>query len=236
MMRESGEALMVLRQDMGLTQAEFARQIGVPASTISVVEAGKRGLNARSLEQIATAIGCRLIVDADGWSVVYSDKKDSGSVFPEGNPNRDREVETHWGGALPVLGRASAGPGSFVDEHGVEWVSVQRMVQQRLDGVVVVEGESMSPMLEAGDLVGLRRYEELQFGDVVVAQDRRCETVLIKVWGGYSEDRGMAFLHSVNPGFGALQIPAGEIELLGCAYGVIRMERLRVHWTGTDQL
>ena len=107
-------------------------------------------------------------------------------------------------------------------------MSVNDAVQRRLDGLVVVEGESMSPLLDDGDIIGLRREEEYRTGDVVVAQDLRSEVVHVKVWGGLDEHYGVAFLNSVNPAFEVIRLKVQDISILGVAYGLFRLRKLKV--------
>jgi transcriptional regulator with XRE-family HTH domain len=51
-----GRELKETRQALGLTQAEVARRLGVAASYLSAVEAGKRNLTLAQLAKIANAM------------------------------------------------------------------------------------------------------------------------------------------------------------------------------------
>jgi len=175
------------------------------------------------LERIAKAANCRICVGPDGWSLLDS------QLAPT-NPNRDEatSLAEQWKRALPLVGQASAGDGGcFLDEAGVTWFSLDDAWSRRLDGLVYVKGDSMAPMLDDGDLVGLRRVDDLLDGDVVVVQDLRADVLHIKVWEPADDDRTVV-LRSVNPAHRNLTLSAGDVQILGVAYGLLRLRKLRV--------
>jgi len=177
-----------------------------------------------SIERIAAASGCDLVVGAGGWRVL--DDHISKPTNPMRGDAHDRSEP--WRRSLPVIGSASAGAGGcYVDGGGVTWFSVEEAVQRQLDGLVYVHGDSMAPMLEDGDMVGLRRVDALVDGDVAVIQDLRADVLHIKVWQAADDDQWI-YLRSVNPAHQVLIFRRADVQVLGVAYGLMRLKKLRV--------
>ena len=218
-----GQLLHELRQRRGETQPHFAALTNVKPSTVSMRENDKVAVPSDELEQLAKAIGRRLAVGPNGWEALPI-------LDPPENPLRDERLSPSDRrlSALPVVGEASAGDGGcFIDDGGVAWFSVEEAVRRQLDGLVYVRGNSMTPMLDDGDLVGLRRVDEVADGDVVVVQDMRADVLHIKVW--QDPDEGdTVHLRSINPEHRTLILKSNDVQVLGVAYGLLRLRKLRV--------
>ena len=222
-MIELSKLLRSVRKQRKENQTQFGALTSVTPSTVSLREHGDNGVPSAELELLARATGLRFTVGPEGWEVIAP---------PPGapsNPLRDEPapIDEQWRTSLPLLGRAAAGDGALVDGEGVTWFPVSAALR-RFDGLVKVEGDSMSPLLQDGDLVGLRSYDDYDVGDVVVAQDLRSEAIHIKVWAGLDAELGYAFLNSVNPACAHLRLRVDDLAVLGVAYGLLRLRRLKV--------
>lgn len=86
-----------LRKQYNLSQAKFAKLIGRPAPTISMVETGKVGVSDNMLEQIHKAFDDRSIPEktSDATSEKQADPKKRGSKVPVENPEdvRNRLID-----------------------------------------------------------------------------------------------------------------------------------------------
>ena len=114
------------------------------------------------------------------------------------------------------------------------WMSVHAAAQTKLDGLVNVRGDSMEPLLEHGDVVGLRKVESIREGDVIIAQHLGDDTIYIKVYGGHNEESGTVYLLSINPSYGIIRARTAEVGILGQAHSLFRLRPLRIDWKGTD--
>jgi transcriptional regulator with XRE-family HTH domain len=57
-----GELIKLIRSHLGLSQTALARRAGVPQSTVSRVEAGKKDVSLSTLQKILEASSCDLIL------------------------------------------------------------------------------------------------------------------------------------------------------------------------------
>lgn len=217
-----GQALRLAREQAGWSQTELARRVGMDRSLLSRREAGLIPTPARVIREIAAATNRVIAVSSAGWSVIEPTPP---TIAP--NPARDLPLDPPADRPfrIPLLGTASAGPGSWQDDGPHDTVSLAAAWLTRLDGAVRVHGDSMSPLLRDGDIVGVRLGEDFEIGDVVVAIASYGECV-IKVYAGQTD--GVLSLTSANPRYpGAIGTPE-ELNIQGVAYGLLRPQRLRV--------
>ena len=62
-----GQAVRHFREEAGLTQAEFARQVGLQQSHLSELESGKMTEQTRRLVSLFKALGVRMVVERADW-------------------------------------------------------------------------------------------------------------------------------------------------------------------------
>lgn len=217
-----GEALRTLREDLGLSQSEFARQLGCRPSTISMRERDQIGVPTAELQRIMAETGRVIAAAPTGWVLANGPDR-----FP-GNPDReDRHVVERRGDGLPVFGDVSAGTGVFAEDEAREWFDIQRRWVAQIDGVLRVTGDSMEPMLRRGDWIGVRLEEYYRDGDVVILEMGPQAEVLIKVYAGETAE-GQSVFASLNPQYPPLVLRDRDHEVRGVAYGMWRDGRLRV--------
>lgn len=213
------EVLTVARQKRGLSQSALARRLGVSSVTVNRREAGRIDVPGSGILRLAQDLDCVIAATPDGWQIV-----EPGSERRELPANADRDQPL---GAIedkqyqiPLLGCASAGPGTWND-HPPETISVADRWLTKLDGVIEVHGDSMEPLLENGDLVGARLGEDYTIGDVVIAIADWGEC-LIKVFGGHLEEEGLLILTSLNPSYAPIVGRPDVLSIQGVAYGLLR--------------
>lgn len=249
-MQTLGQALVDLRRQAGLSQEDVARIVERSQPVVSLREAGRSQIPASDLAKLAAASGLTIVATPHGWGVVRAAGgaddltarlKAFGSTedpsMPEitlqikaglpVHPRRDHALDPDEDApfSLPLLGRAAAGPGSWNDEAELETVSVASRWLTRLDGAILVHGDSMEPLLRDGDLVGVRLHEDYEVGDVVVAVAGAGECI-IKVFGGLVN--GLVVLNSANLAHPPVVGAPDQLDIQGVAYGLLRAERLRV--------
>jgi len=62
-----GQAVRHFREEAGLTQAEFARQVGLQQSHLSELESGRMTEQTRRLVSLFKALGVRMVVEKADW-------------------------------------------------------------------------------------------------------------------------------------------------------------------------
>jgi len=222
------ELASVLREGRAkaqITQAQLAEKLDVHFTTVSQRERGVAELPADQLRRFAQATEQWLCVSPDGeWQ-----------LGPPGLPTRSDPWREERSGdqakpqvELMVYGHVSAGPGIVNEEDG-QWLDMIEVWRRHVDGVALVTGDSMEPMLREGDWVGVRLEEDMpRYGDIAVFRNGWSHEVQIKVWGGIRGEE--ATLLSLNPTHGPVHRRLGELQILGVAYGLLRPGRLRAPW------
>jgi repressor LexA len=121
---------------------------------------------------------------------------------------------------VPILGRVQAGLPLLAEENleGTiplprEWARGDHLFMLR------VKGDSMrNAHIVDGDLVLVRQQANAENGEIVVARLRGAEVTLKRLYR-----RGhKVILKAENPRYAAIQVPAGEAEIVGKAIGVYR--------------
>lgn len=98
----------------------------------------------------------------------------TGRAAPEPLPSTDH---THW---VPVLGRVAAGIPAEMIEDVIDYEEIDDSVGEAF--ALVIAGDSMEPKLSRGDVVIVRRQEDVESGDVAVVavngSDATCKKIV----------------------------------------------------------
>ena len=199
-----GRFLRKRRMVHRLTQGELGALIGVPQRTISAYEQTDTVLSSEQLDQLAQALG----EDTAAWRHAAGYEENplpsprvsevSGEYVPRPSDSR-----------LPVAGVLRAGEVTMATEEYAEYFPCLAEHAALADYVVRIEGWSMTPKLEPGDFVAVRKGVLPVSGDIVVA--RRGEDTFVKRF--VRRTREGVLLRSDNPEYGELQ--GDDIEILG---------------------
>lgn len=152
--------LKKLRESKGLSQAKFAKEIGVSQSTVGMWESGKNKPEFSTLIKIA-----------DFFNVTTDILTGAETEAPKKNT---------W---VPVLGSVQAGiPVDAIEdildyeeikpellEHGEEYFALQ------------VKGDSMQPKMDAGDVVIVRKQSDVNHGDTAIVLVNGSEATIKRV-------------------------------------------------------
>lgn len=219
------EALQEARRRLGLTQAQMGERLGEHRVTVAKRESGAIGVPAEVLARLAERVGIVLVPNRRGWEIL-----DPVEWVPT-NPDRDAPYRAAGpDDGLPLIGDGGAGPPAAMLDHPEEWVSVDRDLRHWVDALIRVDGDSMAPLLQKGDLVGLRRGGPYRPGDVVAVMDLMDQDLLIMIFWGLYED-GSLSLASYNPAYEPILYEVGTAEVVGSIWGTWRGGPYRVHPT-----
>lgn len=210
------EAVREARVGAGLTQVGLAKLLGKHPTSIVHREAGKSDVSGVELAKLAQVTRARFVVTADGWSVIGPD-----DALPD-NPDRDSPYAVPGPDeGIPIAGWAGAGEPAAVLDQPEEWLDVTREWRNKVDGVIQIEGDSMSPFIRNGDFVGLRKSATAHPGDIVGVLDLRGQEMIVKVFWGCRAN-GEMVLVSYNPESSPMFYAAGTAEIIGTVWGVWR--------------
>lgn len=191
---KQGQRLKARRLELGLSLRELAERTGLSGSTIQRYETGeteklpleKARLLAKGLE---TTVGRLLELDgADLESAIET------NVYP-----------------IPVFDSVSAGFGCYADSAAVAYRLTPIMNAADAENYlwINVRGDSMSPKIEDGDRILVRRQDIVENGSVAVVMIED-EAVVKKIRYG----RGWLELHSFNPYYPVRRFEGAELEAI----------------------
>ena len=181
--------LKELREQKGLSQDAFSKDIGVSQSTVGNWESGTRQPKMDVLEKIA-----RYFDVSTDYLLGRSDE----SVLPQSDPT--------W---INVLGRVAAGiPIEAIEEVIDREQITEAMARSGSYIGLQIHGASMEPRMREGDVVIVRLQDDCDSGDTVIAMvngDEATCKILQKTPEGIS-------LLSTNPAYSPMFFSNREIE------------------------
>ena len=174
-----GAKLKKCRKDMSLSQKEFGQKIGVAESTVSLYESNKRFPDADTLKMISALFGVSL-------------------DYLRGNAPAKavQQKPTGRGVRIPVLGRVVAG----IPIEAVEEILDYEEITPELAATgeffaLQVKGDSMLPKLEEGDVVIVKKQEDVETGDIAIVLVNGDEATIKQV----KKVNGGIMLYGFNP-------------------------------------
>lgn len=147
-----GAKLKKCRKDMSLSQKEFGQKIGVAESTVSLYESNKRFPDADTLKKISALFEVSLDYLLGNAPAKTVQQKNSGR-----------------GVRIPVLGRVVAG----IPIEAVEEILDYEEITPELAAsgeffALKIRGHSMEPRMMEGDVVIVRRQDDVESGDIAI--------------------------------------------------------------------
>lgn len=139
--------LKAARKKKGLTQIEVAKYIGLTQGAYSAWENGHVKIDSQSLARLAELLGV---------SMHYLLGEDEDAVQPKAF-------------RIPVLGEVAAGLPMMAEENIVDYEEIDPAMAAsgELFGLRI-KGSSMEPRIKEGDVVIVRKQEDVDTGDVAV--------------------------------------------------------------------
>ena len=200
-MNTLGDRIRILRSGRALTQQAVAEALGVSRSAVAMWEKDEREPDLETLAQLAK------LLDVPLSALVEREE----APMPENlRPVRARRI--------PLLGAIAAGEPIFAEEEHETYVDVGGGV--RADFALEVKGESMEPLYKDGDVVYIRRQDDVRDGQVaaVVVDD---SATLKRV---YHLPVGVQLM-PLNPAFAPMLFTpenSDSVRILGLAVGYFR--------------
>lgn len=174
-----GAKLKKCRKDRSLSQKEFGQKIGVAESTVSLYESNKRFPDADTLKKISALFEVSL------------------DYLLGNEPAKAAQPKTTGRGVrIPVLGRVVAG----IPIEAVEEILDYEEITPELAATgeffaLQVRGDSMLPKLEEGDVVIVKKQEDVETGDIAIVLVNGDEATIKQV----KKVNGGIVLYGFNP-------------------------------------
>lgn len=173
------------RKQLGLSQAEIARRLGISRQTFNNYELGKREADYETLLKIAEELHTSvqdLLQDSvinEKNAPIISDRSDNIDSVPAAEPSLTTQPEYRGFAVLdhdniymiPIYRTVSAGYGAFADDYiiGYEPVYLSSQKEAEETFAVVVKGDSMLPRIDEDDIAIVHKQDFFENGDIVVA-------------------------------------------------------------------
>ena len=150
------EQLKMLRNKKRLSQAKLADELGVSASTVAMWESGEREpKNYETLELIADYFNVNMEVLL------------TGKLSPT---------------KIPVLGRVIAGIPIEAVEEIIDYEEIPQSMAKNGEYIALqIKGDSMEPKFSAGDVVIVRKQEDVDNGDIAIVLVNGNEATVKKI-------------------------------------------------------
>lgn len=194
------------RKALGLTQRDVADAVGVSEATVSRWESGEiANMRRDRISALATVLHC-------STDFVMTGENQHDSIIPSGFdalPITDQ---------VPLIGRIACGEPITAEENIEGIVSIPAAWHATF--TLICEGDSMSPRIQNGDLVAIRKQETVENGQIAAVRiDGEATLKRVYVYADYIE------LRPENPAFESI-IKIGEsmneVHIEGIAVGLCR--------------
>lgn len=186
------ERMKDLRKNRGWTQDELAKRMGVSKSCISMYECDMRTPDFKTLESLADFFN----VDID---------------YLTGRKNTTTSLSDATGVRIPVFGRVAAGIPLEAVEEIIDYEEIPaEMTRSGEYFGLKITGQSMEPRILDGDVVIVRKQDEVENGDIAIVlvngNDATCKKFI-------KHENGVSLL-PLNPSFSPQFYNAEECEQL----------------------
>lgn len=199
------------RESRGLSQAAVARELGISRQTYNNYELGKRQADYEMLLKLAeffcTTVEQLLAVD---------------TPTPSEPSNISAVYEDHIR-MVPVFESVSAGFGALAENSVVDFIPLRIVSDYEASETICirVQGDSMFPKIENGDIIQVHKQESVDSGDIAVVLLDGDEGLVKKVV--YGSD--WIELHSINPMYPVQRFEKADVlrlRVVGKVKGVFK--------------
>lgn len=158
MLDNLGQRLKSIRKDLKLTQEELAKKANISRTYYADVERGRYNPSLETLKDIATALETPL----------------EEILTPGGIQSKSYKI--------PVFASVSAGNPLIAQENIIDWeeLPIEWKNQGEFYGLRV-QGASMEPRVQEGDVVIVKRQTDVDSGDLAIVLINSCEATFKKV-------------------------------------------------------
>ena len=206
---KTGLAIAKRREQLGLSQEELAKKVGVSKASISRWESGDiSNMRRDRISKLAEALRVSPL------SLLEEET--------EGLKDSAMAMYAHFR-AVPVYETVAAGFGAHASDEIVDWMPCRIASEREAEETIgiIVRGDSMEPKIESGDVVQVHRQDMVDSGDIAVILIDGEEGVVKKIVFG----DGFVELVSLNPAYPPRRFDGEEmnrLRIVGRVKSVIR--------------
>ena len=161
---ELGLYLKSIRQAHDISLREVDKRTGISYTHLNMIENGKRNVTPALLRNLANLYNINyldLYEKAGYIDLIEDEKKSKYKIDKLGNPAT----------SIPILGTVKAGYDYLAQENWIGTIDVETSLVGNGDEyfALKVHGDSMSPVLIEDDIVIIKKQNDFENGDIVVA-------------------------------------------------------------------
>ena len=124
--------------------------------------------------------------------------------------------------SLPLVGQVCAGNGLLAEDNVIRYEVADNKYNRKEYFYLEVSGDSMSPRLDDGDLILVKKQSSIDSGDVGVFLIDGCDGVVKKI----KYDRNYIELHSFNPYYPVRRFEGSEVQRVSVVGKVVESKRI----------
>lgn len=216
--KELGKYLRDIREQLGYSIYDVNKLCDISPSYLSLMENGKRKPSAIILKKIAPIYSLNYLdlYEKAGYIDLINDEKYiSTGTTPDNIYDQLKNIGTMYISntemvKIPVLGVVKAGYDYLAQENWIGTIDVEKNIVN--DGseyfALKVIGDSMSPILIQDDIVVIKKQNDFENGDIVVAIVNGNEATIKK---GKKTDSSIT-LQPLNPSYDPLVFTYDEVK------------------------
>ena len=161
--KELGQYLKNVREQLGYSTYDVNKLCDISQSYLSLMENGRRKASAIILKKLAPIYSLNYIdlYEKAGYiDLIDNSKKSKTKLDKLGNP----VVE------IPILGTVKAGYNYLAQENWIGTIDIDKKLADSGEFFALrVKGDSMAPVLIEDDIVIIKKQDDFENGDIVVA-------------------------------------------------------------------
>lgn len=161
--KELGQYLKNVREQLGYSTYDVNKLCDISQSYLSLMENGRRKASAIILKKLAPIYSLDYIdlYEKAGYiDLIDNSKKSKSKLDKLGNP----VVE------IPILGTVKAGYNYLAQENWIGTIDIDKKLADSGEFFALkVKGDSMAPVLIEDDIVIIKKQDDFENGDIVVA-------------------------------------------------------------------
>jgi len=208
-----GDRIKNLRKNKDLSLQKVAESLDVNRSSIMRWERGETSkIKLPMVEKLASLFGT-----SPQYLLTGSEREKEKEEWCENNASEMGDFCM-----LPLVGKVCAGNGLLAEDNVLRYEVADKKYNRKEYFYLEVSGDSMSPKLDDGDMVLVRKQSSIDNGDVGVFLIDGCDGVVKKV----KYDRNYIELHSFNPYYPVRRFEGSEIQRISVVGKVVESKRI----------
>jgi repressor LexA len=212
---KTGLAIAKRREEIGMTQDELAKIVGVSKASISRWESGDiTNMRRDRIQKLANAL------NVSPLSLLEEETKGLTDSFSQ--QSNAQLLPSEYIRMIPCFESASAGFGTDAQNRIIELIPIYIVNEQEAAETIciTVRGDSMHPRIEDGDIVQVHKQDTAETGDIVVILDG--DEAFVK---RFIHGKNGVILESFNPAYPPMKFTKEEsnrLRIVGVVKRIIR--------------